>query len=90
MVKNKKLFVVTILLGVISLVSIVFLFFSYETIDYKTIGAFFVSVSIVGGIIYTLLLISLERKILIKRIYYFCMFFAMIIFILGLMLFILY
>lgn len=86
MFRNKKLFIITTLLGGISLAAIVLLFFFYIPINYKTIGVFFMVLSVIGKIIYTLIFISLERKILFKRIYYVCMSFAIIIFVLGLLL----
>ena len=87
MIKNKKLFILTLIVGIIICASLDIPYLLLATKSYTTISLFFIINAIVGATIYTLLFLSLKKVAIVKWIYVGCMALCVIVLILGLGLF---
>ncbi|MBR2647031.1 MAG: hypothetical protein IKD47_05695 [Clostridia bacterium] len=86
MIQNKKLFFITLLVGLLLCASIDVPLLLMQRIPLYSLtqGLFFIGNAIFGIIIYSLIYRSLKKTPLIKKIYLFSLFIAILVFIMGL------
>lgn len=85
MIENKKLFIITLVVGILLCgaidlpVLILRKISSYSVLN----GIFFISNAILGMIIYSLIYASLKKTVIAKKIYRFALFIGIIVFLIG-------
>ena len=86
MIQNKKLFILTLLVGVLLCAAIDVPLIVMQKIPFYSLtqGLFFIGNAVFGAIIYSLIYRSLKKTLLIKKIYLFSLFIAILVFIMGL------
>lgn len=91
MIQNKKLFIITLLVGLLLCASIDLPLLLMQKIPFYSItqGLFFIGNAVFGAIMYSLIYRSLKTTPLIKKIYLFFLFIAVLVFIMGLIIVIL-
>ena len=91
MIQNKKLFFITLSVGLLLTVSIDLPLILMQKIPFYSLvqGLFFVGNAILGAIMYSLIYLSLKKSPLIKKIYLFILFIAILLFIMGLIIIVL-
>ena len=85
MIQNKKLFILTLLIGVLLCAAIDVPLIVMQKIPFYSLtqGLFFIGNAIFGAILYSLIYRSLKKTPLIKKIYLFALFIAVSVFIIG-------
>ena len=85
MIQNKKLFILTLLIGVLLCAAIDIPLIVMQKIPFYSLtqGLFFIGNAIFGAILYSLIYRSLKKTPLIKKIYLFALFIAVSVFIIG-------
>lgn len=86
MIKNKKLFTATILLGAFIIMISMIGFILYVPLNYDSIGVLFIFNSIIGSIIYSILFLCLKKSSIIKKIYIASVVLCCIVLLLGILL----
>ena len=86
MIQNKKLFIITLLSGLLLCVAIDVPLIIMQKIPFYSLthGLFFIGNAVFGAIMYSLIYRSLKKTPLIKKIYMFSLFIAILVFIMGL------
>ena len=86
MIQNKKLFFITLLVGLLLCASIDVPLLLMQRIPLYSLtqGLFFIGNAVFGAIMYSLIYRSLKKTPLIKKIYIFSLFIAILAFIIGL------
>ncbi|MBO5239824.1 MAG: hypothetical protein J6B56_00180 [Clostridia bacterium] len=86
MIQNKKLFFITLLVGVLLCASIDVPILLMQKIPFYSLtqGLFFIGNAVFGAIMYSLIYRSIKKTPLIKKIYLFSLFIAILVFIMGL------
>ena len=86
MIQNKKLFIITLLSGLLLCVAIDVPLIIMQKIPFYSLtqGLFFIGNAVFGAIMYSLIYRSLKKTPLIKKIYRFSLFIAILVFIMGL------
>ena len=85
MLQNKRLFIITLLVGVLLCAAIDVPLIVMQKIPFYSLaqGLFFIGNAVFGVIIYSLIYYSLKKTLLIKKIYLFALFIAVSVFIIG-------
>ena len=86
MIQNKKLFIITLLSGLLLCGAIDAPLIIMQKIPLYSLtqGLFFIANAVLGAIMYSLIYRSLKKTPLIKKIYIFSLFIAIFVFIIGL------
>lgn len=86
MIQNKKLFFITLLVGLLLCASIDLPLLLMKKIPLYSLtqGLFFIGNAVFGAIFYSLIYQSLKKVPIIKKIYLFSLFIAILVFIMGL------
>lgn len=85
MIQNKKLFVITLVVGLVLCIGVDVPFILFNRISSLSLlhGIFFIGNAILGAIIYSLIYFSLNKTTIVKKVYRYSLFLSVLIFVSG-------